>query len=506
MARTVLLITALAGIAAISYVVLTSGEPTAPPAPAPVATESPVEQRRQQVQSVSQLYRETCANCHGENGQGGGAGTRTLLTRELFDQNLDRRFFDSIKNGVVGGGMEAYGPTMSDSQIWGLVVHIREMQARALRAEFGSPTPVNGVYKSQRESFRIETVVEREAGLATPWSIDWLPDGRALVTNRPGQLVIVKDGKIAATVEGTPAVRNMGQGGLLEVAVHPQYTQNKWIYLAYSDPHQDSQLGMTKLVRGKLAFEGSIARWTSQQTIFEVPKDMYSGGGVHFGCRIVFDGKGHLFFCIGERGIGELSQNLARPNGKVYRVMEDGKIPADNPFASAADREKGHLPAIWSYGHRNPQGLAFDLKGSLYVTEHAPRGGDELNRIVKGENYGWPLVSFGINYNDSPLATPWPTPEQNIRMPLFRWLPSSAACGLDTVRGDKFPNWKGDLIAGGLAGQNVDRVRVDGDRFIEREELLHGLGRVRDVACGPDGFVYVVLNQPDIIVRLVPAK
>lgn len=501
-----IVIAALAGIAAISYVVLTSEAPAPPPVVSPAALNAVVEQSRQQVQSISQLYRETCANCHGENGQGGGAGTRTLLTKELFDQKLDRRFFDSIKNGVVGGGMEAYGPTMSDSQIWGLVVHIREMQSRALRAEFGSPTPVDGVYKSQRERFKLETVVAKEAGLNTPWSIDWLPDGRALVTNRPGQLVVVKDGKIMATVEGTPEVRDSGQGGLLDVAVHPQYSQNKWIYLAYSDPHQNGQLGMTKIVRGKLAFEGVVARWSSQQTIFEVTKGLYSGGGVHFGSRIVFDGKGHLFFCIGERGIGELAQDLSRPNGKVYRVMDDGKIPVDNPFASAADREKGRLPAIWSYGHRNPQGLAFDLKGNLYDTEHAPRGGDELNRVVKGANYGWPLVSFGINYNDSPLATPWPSQDQNITMPVYRWLPSSAACGLDTVRGNAFPSWKGDLIAGGLAGQNVDRVRVDGDRFVEREELLHGLGRVRDVVCGPDGFIYVVLNQPDTIIRLVPAK
>ena len=161
---------------------------------------------------------------------------------------------------------------------------------------------------------------------------------------------------------------------------------------------------------------------------------------------------------------------------------------------------------MWSYGHRNPQGLSFDLQGNLWDTEHAPRGGDELNLIQKGANYGWPIVSFGINYNGSPHEVPWPKEGQDIAMPAFRWLPSTGAAGLTVVNGSKFPQWKGDLIAGGLVGQNVDRIRVKDGKMVEREELVFGMGRVRDVALGPDGFIYVVFNQPDKIARLVPVN
>jgi glucose/arabinose dehydrogenase len=195
-----------------------------------------------------------------------------------------------------------------------------------------------------------------------------------------------------------------------------------------------------------------------------------------------------------------LAQDLSEPNGKVYRVREDGSVPQDNPFVNTPNA----IPSIWSYGHRNPQGLVMDLNGQLWDTEHGPRGGDELNRVQKGANYGWPLVSFSINYNDQPLTTPWPTPDQKITLPVYRWLPSIGACGLDMVAGSAFPKWKGDLMAGGLSGTNVDRIRVKGDTLVEREEIMHGMGRVRDVRTGPDGMVYVVLNQPDKVVRIAP--
>lgn len=442
-----------------------------------------------------QGYEENCAKCHGERGQGGGAGTKTLLSRELMDQRHDRRFFDAIKKGLPDMGMEAYGETLTDREIWALVVHIREMQARWDRETAGSPRSEAGVYTSKHHRFRLETVAEDR--LQTPWSIDWLKDGTALVTNRPGSMVLVRAGKTVASVKGLPAVTELGQGGLMDVAVRPS---NGWVYLAYTEPGRDGG-GMTKVVRGRLNVSGSQAEWRDQQTIFEVDQRQYTSSGVHFGCRIVFDKSGHVFFGIGERGNGPLAQDLGRPNGKMYRVMEDGKVPSDNPFVG----REGAIGAVWSYGHRNPQGLAFDLEGNLWDTEHGPRGGDELNLIQRSANYGWPLVSYGINYNDAPFQTPWPSEGQKIVMPVYRWLPSIGACGLDVARGAAFPKWRGDLFAGGLSGANVDRLRVVAGKLVEREEILHGLGRVRDVVCGPDGHIYVVLNSPDKVVRLVPA-
>ena len=449
----------------------------------------------QQGTSVTGFYNDTCAKCHGANGEGGGGGTRTLLTADKYDQKLDRPFFDAIKNGVPDMGMEAYGASMSDEQIWAQVVHIRELQAKALRREHGSPQAVNGVYHSKRQNFRLETVAEE--GLRLPWSVDWLPDGKMLVTNRSGALNVFDKGR-RGSIEGLPASVEHGQGGLMEVAVHPDYAKNGWLYLSYTE--QKDRGFMTKIVRGKLSFTGENGRFSDQQTIWEADPKFYTGTGIHFGSKIVFDGKGHVFFSVGERGSNMLAQQLANPWGKIYRLNEDGSEPADNPFIGI----EGAIKGTWSYGHRNPQGLTIDAKGQLWDTEHGPRGGDELNRIEKGANYGWPAVSFGINYNDTPFRLPWPKPDQKINLPVFRWTPSIGASGFKPVSGNAYPQWKGDLIAGGLSGANVDRFRIKDGTLIEREELLHGLGRVRDIGIGRDGLVYVVLNDPDKIVKLVP--
>lgn len=447
--------------------------------------------------NVTQLYEQTCAKCHGSKAEGGGAGTKSLQSRDKFGQELDKPFFDAIKNGVPEMGMEAYGGSLSDETIWALVVHLRELQRDALRAKEGSPRPgPDGAYRSQRHSFKLQDGVT--SGLRTPWSLDFLPDGRMLVTNRPGTMnVIEKSGTLGAPVDGLPRSVEIGQGGLMEVAVHPDYAKNGWIYLALCDPASEGRGGMTKVVRGKIDFSGGNPRWHSQQTIFEADQKFYSGAGIHFGCKIVFDGKGHVWIAIGERGTNMRVQDLSTPYGKIMRLNEDGSLPADNPWKDN--------PA-WTFGHRNPQGLAIDLEGNVWVTEHAPRGGDELNLLKRGANYGWPVVCFGINYNDTPFRVPWPKADQNITMPVYRWLPSCAASGLDVARGPAFANWKGDLLAGGLAGNNLDRIRVKGGKLVEREELLHGLGRIRDVATAPDGSIYVVLNGPDKVFKIVEAK
>ncbi len=450
-----------------------------------------------QAVNVTRLYNDTCAKCHGAEGQGGGAGTRTLLTDAKFDQDFDRVFFDTIKNGIADQGMEAYGATLRDEEIWALVVHIRELQAKALRAAKGSTRPVDGVVKTQRHKYRIEEVIGTGQGLKVPWAVDWLPDGRMLVTNRPGTMIVVDKGALVS-VDGLPRSIENGQGGLMEVAVHPDYARTGWLYLGITDPAKagDPRTSLTKIVRGKLRFDGGKASWTGEQTVYEAAQEFYSTASFHYGTRIAFDGKGHVFFAVGERGTNMRAQDPATPYGKIMRVMEDGRIPADNPLPGNP---------MWSLGHRNPQGLVFGLDGELWNTEHGPRGGDELNRVQKGGNFGWPVIAFSINYNDSPFRMPWPKADEPFLLPVFRWLPSCAACGLDVEKGPAFPNWKGDLFAGGLAGQIVDRIRVKDGKFVEREEILHGMGRVRDVAVAPDGTIVVVLNEPDKVIRLVPA-
>lgn len=456
--------------------------------------------------SVTQIYDINCAKCHGAQGQGGGGGTKSFNTLEMYSQSKDRPLFNAIKHGLPDAGMEAFGTALSDSEIWGLVVHIREMQHRALRNEGMGPKESQGIVTTKYHNYRREDVLAKDANLKVPWGMDWLPDGTMLVTNRGGRMTVARDGKVLGEVSGLPASVEIGQGGLMEVQVHPNYAKNGWIYLSFTDPAKSGgRSGFTKFVRGKLSTSGGY-KWHSQETILEFDASNYNGSGVHFGSRIVFDGKGHVFLCIGERGNGNLAQDLTKPNGKIYRVNEDGSIPTDNPFADAASKAKGINPAIWSYGHRNPQGLVMDGEGNLWDTEHAPRGGDELNLVKKGANYGWPVISYGINYNDMPASVPWNTGTQKFEMPVFRWLPSTGACGMDIARGKAFPAWKGDLLAGGLSGSNVDRIRVKEGKLVEREEIHFGHGRVRDVSVGPDGYIYLAINDPDKVIRLVPVK
>ena len=472
----------------------------------------------QRGESMATLWANNCANCHGERGEGGGAGTKTLLVREKFGQELDRPFFDAIKNGVPDMGMAAFGETLADKEIWGLVVHIRELQARALRKEEGSPAPKNGVYESKHASFKVERVITE--GVQIPWAVEVMPDGRMLVTERPGTLRVHSTGKEGGTlsepVAGTPKVVHVGQGGLMDVALHPEFEKNGWIYLGYADAREGATgrgPNMTRIVRGRLKDVNGKPTWTDNQDVWKAEDKHYLASGLHFGNRIVFEkapagakSAWYVYWCIGERGMGAHSQDLARPNGKIHRLFDDGQVPDDNPFVGREDA----LASIWSYGHRNPQGLVFDLEGNLWDTEHGPRGGDELNLVQKGANYGWPVVAFSINYPGNALTVPWTedgkAPDgETIVQPVYRWLPSIAACGLTVVNGAAFPQWKGDLFAGGLAGSVVDRVRVKDGKLVEVEEILHGIGRVRDVVAAPDGTVYVVLNDPDHVIRLVPA-
>ena len=341
----------------------------------------------------------------------------------------------------------------------------------------------------------------------------WLPTGEMLVTERPGRLRIIRNGVLDPTpVTGVPRVRYGGQGGLLDVVLHPEFGANRLVYLSYSKPNADGTEGTTAVVRGRL--EGNALQ--NVEEIFEA--HAWSRGEAHYGSRLAFDSSGYLFITVSDRAVDPLSvpreqhpaQNLTVHNGKVVRLHDDGRIPADNPFVGRQDA----LPEIWSYGHRSLQGLAFHPEtGELWASEHGPQGGDELNLILRGRNYGWPVIGYGVQYGGPPIHA---TRERaDMEQPVQHWTPSIGPSGLVIYRGDRFPEWKGSAFVGGLSGLSVARVpllKVEGENQIgrlERPPLLLGYGRVRDVREGPDGYLYVALDdrqggRPTAIVRLEP--
>ncbi len=364
------------------------------------------------------------------------------------------------------------------------------------------------------EQFKVVTFVE---GLKNPWSMAWLPNGDMLVTERGGTLRVVHDGKLLPDpIAGTPKVRALGQGGLQEVAVHPKYAQNHFIYLSYSKPDADGKKGTTALSRAK--FENG--KLSDVKEIFEAKA--WNDAPGHFGARIAFDKEGHLFMSVGDRmaGLfpprpdggmdpnleGHPAQHLDNHQGKILRLNDDGTVPKDNPFVGQA----GALPEIWSYGHRNPQGLAVNPEtNQLWETEHGPQGGDELNMIEKGKNYGWPVIGYGVNYT---LGTEIHKSRnhEGMEQPKAFFVPSIAIAGLAFYEGDKFPNWKGNAFVGGMnANRQLVRFSLNGPVVTNREGLLPGQYRIRDVRVGPDGFVYLatdnIYGQPTAILRLEPA-
>lgn len=359
------------------------------------------------------------------------------------------------------------------------------------------------VESSARHDYRIVTVVE---GVKVPWGIAFLPDGELLVTERGGALRSVRDGRLVPEpVMGVPTVKAGGQGGLLDVVPHPGFATNRLVYLTYAKPSADGARNTTAVIRGRYA----DGRLSDVQEILEARA--WSDGQGHFGSRLAFDGQGHVFITIGDRQVypgGDLTQhpaqNLSTHHGKVLRLHDDGRVPADNPFVGQA----GALPEIWSYGHRNAQGLAYDgATGRLWLTEHGPQGGDEVNLVERGKNYGWPVVGFGVMYRTG-AAIHAATLRDGMEPPLHVWVPSIAPSGLALYTGDRFPRWKGSLLAGALGGEQLVRLTIDGRRVTHVEQLLQGHGRIRDVRQGPDGFVYVAFElrsgEATRIVRLEP--
>ncbi|MDE0474813.1 MAG: PQQ-dependent sugar dehydrogenase, partial [Gammaproteobacteria bacterium] len=330
------------------------------------------------------------------------------------------------------------------------------------------------------------------------------PDGDMLVTERPGRLRIVRDGTLLRdAVEGVPAVRARGQGGLLDVALHPDFASNRLLYLSFAAQHEDGG-SSTVVVRGRFendALTGVEEVWVAQ-----------SRGRDHFGSRIAFDADNYLFITAGDRqvsprgGLAELSahpaQDLSTHHGVVVRLHDDGRIPADNPFVG----QEGVLPDIYSYGHRNAQGMAFHPEtGDLWLNEHGPQGGDEVNLILPGRNYGWPVVGYGVNYGSGSRIHVG-SHRDGMEPPAHYWVPSIATSGLMIYNGDRFPEWRGSMFVGGLAGQQLARLTLDGRTVTGEETLVRRRGRIRDVRQGPDGLIYLVFDRPGMVARLEPGS
>ena len=356
----------------------------------------------------------------------------------------------------------------------------------------GSGNPVTGkVITSQKQKFVADTLA---AGLDNPWGLAFLPDGRILVTERKGEIRVVQAGKLPnERIGGLPTVYSQGQGGLLDIRLHPDYARNGWLYLTYAKPGAGG--ASTALARAKL--QGN--QLTDWQELFEAQP--FVNSGLHFGSRIAFDGKGYVFVSIGERGDAPNAQRLDNHYGKIIRLHDDGRVPTDNPFAD----QPGAKPEIWSYGHRNPQGMVYQPEtGTLWAHEHGPKGGDEINVIAKGKNYGWPAITYGINYDGTPISNL--TQQVGMEQPVHYWVPSIGPSGMTFVTGDRYPNWRGNLLVGALALRHLARVEVAGTRYVGEEKLFDGLARVRQVVQGPDGYVYVVTEGPGVVIKLIPVE
>lgn len=338
-------------------------------------------------------------------------------------------------------------------------------------------------------------IVTLAQGLEHPWGMAFLPDGSILVTERSGRLRLVKSGMLASQpITGLPNIISVGQGGLLDVVLHPDYRQNGWIYLSYSAP---GRAGMgTEVARARLAGN----RLQDLEIIFRLERK--STTAHHFGSRMAFDRAGYLYISIGDRGERPRAQMLDDHAGSIIRIHAGGRIPADNPFTSHPKAK----PEIFSYGHRNPQGMALHpTTGELWTHEHGPQGGDELNIIHKGRNYGWPVITYGVNYV-SGTSIGEGTHKPGMQQPDYYWVPSIAPSGMTFYTGNKFPHWNGSLFIGSLKFRLLTRLVLDGDRVIREEHLLRDkLGRIRDVRAGPDGYLYILTDAANgKLVRLEP--
>ena len=426
-------------------------------------------------------YQEYCAGCHGEELQ-------KFVNEDWKYGKSPEALFKTIKYGQEEIGMPDFNITFTDQEIRDLSAYIL---AKGQKEEFVKSIDHETLIHSEKLTFTADTVI---AGLDIPWGMTWLPNGDMLITERAGMLYRF-DGNNLHKISGVPEVYAFGQGGLLDIELHPDYERNGWLYISYSY-YAGKTLddgGSTALMRAKLVGD----KLMEAEILFKATPT--EKRGQHFGSRIEFDRDGYLFLTVGDRGRKENAQLITNYSGSVHRLNDDGTIPKDNPFVNVP----GAIPSTWNYGHRNIQGLAINpATGDLISHEHGPKGGDEINVESKGLNYGWPEISYGINYNGT-ILTEY-TEKEGMEQPIIYWVPSIAPCGMDFVEGDKYPEWKNNLIVGSLRFKYIVRCEMEGNEVVHQEILLRDTDRVRNVKMGPDGYLYIAYETPGYIIRLIP--
>ena len=362
-------------------------------------------------------------------------------------------------------------------------------------AAVGAPSAGQAqIFETQHGTVRAEIVAD---GLQNPWASAFLPDGTVLITERPGTLRVLRNGMLEAQpVAGTPDVYARGQGGLLDVILHPEFAETRWVYLCFAAPARRG--AHTAVLRGRLG-AGAL-----EDTEVILRAENPGSGGRHFGCRLAFDHAGTLYVAIGERGDTDLAQDPTTHHGTVLRLNDDGTVPDDNPFLG----DTAVLPHIFTLGHRNPQGLAVHPEtGSIWVSEHGPRGGDEVNLLRAGANYGWPVITHGRAYSGFPIGEG--AEKEGLEQPVYQWTPSMAPSGTAFYDGELFPAWQGNLFVGALKFRYLSRLILEGDRIVAEERLFEdAFGRIRDVRQGPDGALYLLTDDPrnGRFIRIVPAS
>ena len=440
-----------------------------------------------------QIYQEHCSECHGAELQGAlGSSFIDHIWNYGADPGL---MWLNIKFGISNVEMPAWDGVLSNGEIGAVIAYIKEAEKNS---KIAFP-PIASRVKTEIYGLKLEVL---DDSLVEPWSIAFIDKNNALVTDKPGKLYQMLKGKILQNpVKGLPDdITDAGQSGLLDVILDPFYDRNGWIYLSYSQilaqPEEGKKAGaMTRIIRGRIK-EGV---WVDQEIIFEAPEEYYSKTRHHYGSRMVFDEAGYLFFSVGDRGAKDQAQDISRPNGKIHRIYKDGTIPKDNPFRD----QEGAFSSIFSYGHRNPQGLSVHpTTKEIWSTEHGPMGGDELNHIRRGKNFGWPEITHGLNYDGNIISEFSEKP--GMEQPVYHWTPSIAVCDIDFYRGKLFAKWKDNLLVSSLKYRDLRRLVIEDGKVVHEEILLKSVGRMRSVTVGPDGAIYVLSNNPALILRLTP--
>ena len=442
---------------------------------------------------AEEKYVQYCSGCH-------GATMIAFADRNWKHGSSEAELIQSITKGFPEDGMAGFAGALSSEEIGALAKYIvRGIEIRAgYTPDEDTTTPLT--FPNQSFPVRIEPVL---TDLERPWGIEVTKDGTMFVTERMGILTKRTPAGEVIAIKNVPAVRNFGQGGLLDVLLHPDFENNRWLYLSFAK--EETVAGET--VSGTVVVRATLVDNQLQDVVEIFRADPFNDKRFHFGSRMVFDADGYLYISTGDRGQqDDFPQSLASGNGKIHRVYADGSAPEDNPFTNTA----GALPTIYSFGHRNPQGLAIHpVTNELWEHEHGPRGGDEINLIQGGENYGWPLVSYGINYNGTTFTTL--TEKPGITSPKQNWTPSIAPCGMAFVQGSKYPGWENSLLSGSLRFNYVSRVVIENGEIITEEKILQNIGRVRSLEMGDDGYLYVGVEDRNgdsggIIYRVVPLQ